>query len=425
MQRFVIVLFAILHVVLVAQVIRLATSPSETGRAGYDFRAYYFGAQVAEHGGDPYDPEQLVPWAEDANIESELYPFLYPPAFLLVMKPLTSWDWFSSFCLWMFVNELSLLGCAAILAIWWRSLQPQVGVLILVFLSLNLVHLDGILYGQVGSTLLALTLGGLWLTSRGHGIAGGVLLGTATAMKLLPGIFILWWLMHRRWRAAGSAIVVAALWSLAAVLVYGWPLTERFLTEVLPALGRGDYFGIKIAVDSMLNFSIASWTEQLAPSPGIGASKAAILLAKAMSFVLLIALAWSFRRRPLSTAQEAAQMATLALASQLFPVYAWDHYLIWAYPALVLTGVAIWRRHWSMPVSILVALGIAVTVLPASTYYLPAQDGSDHHIELLVGNVKRIGILTVLIATWALAIRPLECTRTETKGAEKHRAESS
>src|SRR5436190_1420035 len=57
-------------------------------------------------------------------------------------------------------------------------------------------------FGQVNMLLLALVAGDLLLLVRGGRRWAGVLIGLATAIKLTPGLFILYLLLTRRYRAA-------------------------------------------------------------------------------------------------------------------------------------------------------------------------------------------------------------------------------
>jgi alpha-1,2-mannosyltransferase len=62
--------------------------------------------------------------------------------------------------------------------------------------------------GQLGLVLMALCLADT--VPQATRFPRGVLVGIATAVKLTPGIFILYWLVVRRWRAALTATVTAA-----------------------------------------------------------------------------------------------------------------------------------------------------------------------------------------------------------------------
>jgi len=83
------------------------------------------------------------------------------------------------------------------------------------FVSTNLDHL------QVNLLLFALVLGGLELGARGRDGAGGVLIGLASAIKLIPLVFLPYLVWRRKWRLAGVATASFAAFSLSPVLVLG------------------------------------------------------------------------------------------------------------------------------------------------------------------------------------------------------------
>ena len=79
---------------------------------------------------------------------------------------------------------------------------------------------ETIAFGQVNTLLLTMVAGDLLFgVARGRRWAG-VGIGLATAVKLTPGIFIVYLLVTRRWRAAGVAAGTAAAATLLAAAVF-------------------------------------------------------------------------------------------------------------------------------------------------------------------------------------------------------------
>jgi alpha-1,2-mannosyltransferase len=148
------------------------------------------------------------------------YGFTYPPFAGLAMAPMAYLPF------WLIL----VLACAATVAstalvTWWlagpmirRSSWPTaVAVTAAVALALCFEPVrETFGFGQVNTLLLALVAGDvLFGVSRGRRWAG-VGIGLATAVKLTPGVFILYLLVTRRWRAAGTSIATAAAASLVA-----------------------------------------------------------------------------------------------------------------------------------------------------------------------------------------------------------------
>jgi len=92
--------------------------------------------------------------------------------------------------------------------------------------------------GQIGIVLMALVLADT--LPRSTRLPRGVLVGVATAIKLLPGVFVLYWAVTERWRAAGVASVTAiGLWGVTALLHPGIS-TTYWLHEAIHTERAGD-----------------------------------------------------------------------------------------------------------------------------------------------------------------------------------------
>ena len=59
---------------------------------------------------------------------------------------------------------------------------------------------DNISMAQINILVLALTLGGVWLIDRKRGVAGGVCIALAAALKLTPILFLFYLFLRRQWR---------------------------------------------------------------------------------------------------------------------------------------------------------------------------------------------------------------------------------
>lgn len=103
------------------------------------------------------------------------------------------------FGLTVYMVELLLAGEAPR-----RSWRP---VLIAVGLMLPYVYACGVV-GNLGLLLLFLVVTTWFFVERGREWEAGIPLGLAVLIKLLPAVLILFFLMKRRWRVAGSAVAV-------------------------------------------------------------------------------------------------------------------------------------------------------------------------------------------------------------------------
>lgn len=155
----------------------------------------------------------------------QLLPFTYPPiaAFLsiplaLVPFEVAAWGW----------TLTQLAANVAIVWIAWHRLRDRVGVWAPVLVGVVAAGFlwtqpvgDGIRFAQVNAFLVLACLLDLqrprarWLSK----VPPGVLVGLAMAIKLTPGVFVIHYLLGRRWREAGWAIGTATFVSLAAWFV--------------------------------------------------------------------------------------------------------------------------------------------------------------------------------------------------------------
>ncbi|MEJ2857646.1 MULTISPECIES: glycosyltransferase 87 family protein [unclassified Saccharothrix] len=191
-------------------------------------------------------------------------------------------------------------------------------------------------YGQVNVVLMALVL----LDFRGHRWQG-VGIGLAAAVKLTPGLFVVYLLLTRRFRAAG----VAAATMLATVAVGFAVLPEessRYWGGVFLQSSRlgGDlyYFG---------NQSLHALLGRTLP-PGL----LAVCWVAAVAVVLVVGLraAVLFHRR----GDELAGVLTVALTALLVSPVSWHHHWVWCVPLVVLLGrravaVVVLLAAWPIP----------------------------------------------------------------------------
>ncbi len=110
----------------------------------------------------------------------------------------------------------------AALSMWW-AIRLAVGVpwrppparaIALVVLLTARPIISDIQHGNINLLVLFLIMAGLWVYAHNRPIAGGAILGVATVVKVTPGLFILYFLWKRQWRAligcaAGIGIALA------------------------------------------------------------------------------------------------------------------------------------------------------------------------------------------------------------------------
>jgi alpha-1,2-mannosyltransferase len=146
--------------------------------------------------------------------------------------------------------------------------------------------------------------------------------GLATAIKLTPGIFILYLLLARRFRAAGVAIATSAAATILAAAIM--PTGSRiFWTD---ALWDTDRVG---SMSFISNQSLEGFVARLDP-----ADPSMPLWA---GLVLVILAGWAWRiRRATRLGDDRAGLALTGVVGCLISPVTWTHHLVWLLPALLL-----------------------------------------------------------------------------------------
>jgi alpha-1,2-mannosyltransferase len=177
------------------------------------------------------------------------------------------------------------------------------------------------LFGQVNMYLVALVgYDLLFLTRRGSRFAG-VGIGLATALKLTPGVFLVYLVLTGRWRAALTACSAAA----GATLVGAALAPDESRVFWTDALWNTDRVG---QLDYVSNQSLNGAVARLNPlDPNT------VLWALAVVAVLVV---WVVRtRRAAAVGDEKTGFALTGVITCLVSPIAWVHHLVWVLPALL------------------------------------------------------------------------------------------
>ncbi|MFV2010139.1 MULTISPECIES: glycosyltransferase 87 family protein [unclassified Micromonospora] len=290
----------------------------------FDLKVYY-GAMHhwLRDGGELYD--YMKPFSQ--------YGFTYPPFAALVMSPMAVLPWHlaivvgvtlavvtSALVLWWLVDPISrregwtrwfAFAVAACLVAAYEPMRETVN------------------FGQVNTLLLVLVAADLlWLVAAGSPVPprwrrfAGVGVGLATAIKLTPGIFIVYLLVTRRWRAAVTAAGTATVATLVAAAVAP-DASREFWTQ---ALWNTDRVG---ALDFVSNQSLRGVVARIDP---LHPSTVAWLV-----LVLVTLIWWAWRcRRAVAAGDEATGLALTGVVGCLVSPVTWVHHLVWLLPALIL-----------------------------------------------------------------------------------------
>ncbi|HEY1318830.1 MAG TPA: glycosyltransferase 87 family protein, partial [Streptosporangiaceae bacterium] len=277
-----------------------------------DFRIYMWGGHAV------LDDSRLYLALADGHW------FTYSPFAAIVFVPVSALPLTVARVLWDLVSVAALAySCTRILQIaGYRPTRIMVAGFVAAAMALDPVW-QTLFLGQINLILLALVLTDTWLVSRGSSrLAAGVGVGIAAAIKLTPAIFIVFFLLARRTRAAFVAAGTFVLCGLAGFLVaphasrlYWAHLSHDTSRVGAPYISNQSPYAaaIRIAGDQA---RIGWWW---------------VVISLAFAVIGLAVAAILVRRRDWLAAT-AVTGATELLVSPI----SWAHHWLWILPALVL-----------------------------------------------------------------------------------------
>jgi alpha-1,2-mannosyltransferase len=299
----------------VAVALFLAVAASRHGF--FDLRVYYGALRYWVHeNGHIYD------WLKP----NSSYGFTYPPFAALAMVPMAYVSWPVA----MVINAMATVVAGG-LVLWWLvdPMARRLGwtrwfafaVAVCLAAAFEPVR-ETFTFGQVNLLLLFLVASDLLFLVARNSRWAGVGIGLATAIKLTPGLFIVYLLVTQRWRAAITATVTAAAATLLAAALAP-DASREFWTSALWDTDR---------VGSLAFVSNQSWqgvVARLAPTRPSTVAWLALVVA-----TLVI---WAWQCRAAAAARdEATGLALTGVAQCLISPVTWVHHLVWLLPALVL-----------------------------------------------------------------------------------------
>lgn len=308
------------------------------GHPSADFSVYLGATQRWVHGGDPYASLITAPSIHPPGME-----FTYTPFALIALAPLALFSWQVATVLWTLV-------IATILYVLVLRLTPAMRLRGLVVLGVYALLLGdhvvnyNLTCEQINIPLMGLVLFDVMRTDDSPStrwLPRGVMVGAATAIKLTPGLFIVYFLLSRQWRLA--------VWSAASAV--GITLASWM---VMPQLSSSYWFHLSdlqnrvvTGAGSLANSSNGSIRGMFAA----GWPDAPSLVTKAVTvLVAVVALTAAVYLHRRGRSIDAALIVGMA-APALSPV-GWVHHWAFVAPAIV---VALFRVRWTR---ITIAVGV-------------------------------------------------------------------
>jgi len=243
-------------------------------------------------------------------------PFIYPPFAALLAAPLNLVNLWTAGVLWTALTVALLVGVvrvcfAPVLARYEHRVPIALALATAAMLALAPVE-EHLRFGQVGIPLMACCVFDCMLPRTRW--PRGMLIGAATAFKLVPGIFIPYLALTRRWRAAAVATITFALCSLAGLVAPhdSWDFwTDKMFQPTSPK------FFSNQSLEGILQRAIGPWHP-------------ICLLA------VVITLGFGLWRAAAASlaGDELRGVAITGLVGVLVSPISWIHHLVWIIPVL-------------------------------------------------------------------------------------------
>ena len=315
-----------------ATLISVVAALSATGWvAQFDLGIYYRAVSAWVDGSDLYS------YAQPDEIMG-LLGFTYPPFAAIVMSPMA----LLPFEAVRVVTVLAIVAAGGVLV--YLVLRDRVGgtlprraaiacavVLTPVAFMVESVR-ENLTFGQINVFLVLLVVADVLVLGRRRSRWFGVGIGLAGALKITPGIAVLYLLVTRRWRAALTAVATAAVATgLAAAIAPAE--TWDFFTSLLwdtTRVGRPESI-----LDQSVNGWLARW---YAPDPVPRVLWA--LLAALLLTVGLIRAARLYRG-----GDDLAGLTVVGLVGVCVSPVSWIHHAVWVLPALAIIADRWWRSR--------------------------------------------------------------------------------
>jgi alpha-1,2-mannosyltransferase len=287
-----------------------------------DLDVYRTGGQAVLHGLPVYGFRTQPP---------QLLPFTYPPFSALLAVPLAFVSWPVAQWLWVVVIFAALAVAVRYAFAGVLARFPAWAPVLVALCAFAMPLRDQLRFGQVDVILVAMCVADCAAPRTRW--PRGLLVGLATAIKLVPGVFVVYFLVTGRRREAVTSAVAAAAATLGTFLV-------------LPGDSAGYWFGALFdggrvgANAATTNQSIRGMLLRLY-LPGPVTTALWLLLAAAVAYLGLRA-----ARRLALSGHEIGGVAATGLVTVLVSPVSWIHHFAWLIAVLAAlprrTAVAAW-----------------------------------------------------------------------------------
>jgi hypothetical protein len=202
--------------------------------------------------------------------------------------------------------------------------------------------------------LLAFLLAIAWTANRrGYRLGSGVIVGLAIAIKLFPGLLLIYFLAARMWRQVAATVISTILANVVALFLFGWNAFDTYMREVVPSL--------EVFRGSWGNASVTGYTTRFLQSIGLDYAAPIVALLCQLTIILVII---HCARRAMTQAQHDRAFALAIAGMPLASPISWAYYFV----LLPLPLLLLWQRLRSKWMRGLFTASLILLLLPEGLY---------------------------------------------------------
>lgn len=330
---------------------------------GFDFGIYYAAALAIRDNpsANLFDPHVLQTAAHAHHVAVTLTPYyVYPPLLAILLVPLTFLPVATASLLWSLMNLTLWLGCTVLVVRFVglllvplsggrsrsadRTAQKDVSRLVTILAIVMMLSYQpmrqGVQLGQINVIICFLALLSASACLRKSDTLAGVMVALASWLKVYPTVWIVYYVIRRRWRLAVVALTVSVGLVLALLPVIGLSgalSNRRIVTD--GSIMAAQYHNEALA-------HIPLWlTVEVGGQPGIFTSIVGYVL---IAVIALIFIAVVHRTGP--NHGERVTAAPVPLDGRMTDLLG----SLWALCTMVLVAPLAWEHHytWVLPVCV-------------------------------------------------------------------------
>jgi len=261
---------------------------------------------------------------------------------------------------------------------------------------------------QINMFVLFLVIAGFFFYTRERNWVSGFFFGLAASIKAFPGLFLIYFLLRKQWKIAGTILLWAIGFTVSPVLFYGF---ERFGNLMIEWLSISFFKPFIVGYQSFSNQSLYAFWERLlahqlhVTQPASMIIKSANYLSIATISVIVFSSIMRFPYRKLSISGF-IEFSIICVMMMIFPPIAWGHYWVLLLPATASVYYCLKKKPqvFTTSVKFLFVTYIILTAIPyifsktAITFFLKMHSSS------LFSGLVLLAALVILHRNISLAI---------------------